>query len=102
MILTLEIFIPALLGFSSGMLAPIIVEKWKGKKAEERKILSIEIDTVSLQNSFQAHAADTEKRLTSMEERLRSLEINTAVLQVKLPDAPLENSTATIASVANS
>ncbi len=105
MILTLDTIIPALLGFAAGIMGPLVAEKWKGKKAEERKLTSIEIDAVSLQNSFQMHTADTEKRLTSMEERLRSLEINIshniAVLKVKMPDAPLEDSAATIASGAN-
>ena len=86
--------LPAILGFFSGMIAPIIVEKWKGKKAEERKVMSTENEMIILQNSFKSLAADLEKRLSVTEERLRSLELNishnNAVLKVKLPDAPLE------------
>ena len=65
--------LPAILGFFSGMIAPIIVEKWKGKKEEERKVMSTENEMIILQNSFKSLAADLEKRLSVTEERLRSL-----------------------------
>jgi hypothetical protein len=80
------------------MIGPIVVEKWKGKKEEERKVLSTENEMIILQNSFKSIAADLEKRLSVTEERLRSLELNishnNAILKVKLPDAPLEEGNA--------
>lgn len=96
--LSFNAILPVILGFLSGMIAPIIVEKWKGKKAEEQKVMSTENEMVILQNSFKSLAADLEKRLSVAEERLRSLEINIShnntVLKVKLPDAPLEEGNA--------
>ena len=90
--------LPAILGFFAGMIGPIVVEKWKGKKEEERKVLSTENEMIILQNSFKSIAADLEKRLSVTEERLRSLELNishnNAILKVKLPDAPLEEGNA--------
>ncbi len=86
--------LPAILGFFAGMIAPIVVEKWKGRKDEERKVISIEKEVTILQDSFKSLALDMEKRLSVTEERIRALEINishnNAVLKVKLPDAPLE------------
>ena len=86
--------LPAILGFFAGMIAPIVVEKWKGRKDEERKVMSIEKEVTILQDSFKSLALDMEKRLSVTEERIRALEINishnNAVLKVKLPDAPLE------------
>jgi hypothetical protein len=89
--------LPAILGFFAGMIAPIVVEKWKGRKDEERKVISIEKEVTILQDSFKSLALDMEKRLSVTEERIRALEINishnNAVLKVKLPDAPLEEGT---------
>ena len=90
--------LPTILGFFAGMIAPIVVEKWKGRKDEERKVISIEKEVTILQDSFKSLALDMEKRLSVTEERIRALEINishnNAVLKVKLPDAPLEEGAA--------
>ena len=67
--------LPAILGFFAGMIAPIVVEKWKGRKDEERKVISIEKEVTILQDSFKSLALDMEKRLSVTEERIRALEI---------------------------
>ncbi len=92
-----KFMIPALLGFFSGLLPPLIIEKWRGRKEEKRKLDVIENDIVNLQNSFQTFSKEFETRLTTNEERSRVLEINlshnTGVLKGKLPDTPLEDTT---------
>lgn len=92
--------IPALLGFCSGILPPLIIEKWKGKKQEKQTLTSIENDITNLQNSFHDFSSNLEKRLTSTEEKVRALEINlshnTGVLKGQNPEVPLEDTTANI------
>lgn len=90
-----KILIPGLLGFFAGLLPPLIIEKWKNRKEERRKLDIIENDITNLQNSFKTFSKEVEIRLTTGEERARSLEINlshnTGVLKSKLPDTPLED-----------
>ncbi len=92
----LNYLIPALLGFLSGILPPLIIEKWKGKKEEKRKLTSIEQDISALQNAFQ----DFSSRLAPLEEKVRALEINlshnTGVLKGQNPDIPLEDTTTSV------
>lgn len=70
MIFTIEMFVPAFLGFASGMLAPILVEKWKGRRKDMVRIISLEGEINLLKNSIQ--------NFTALEDRVRSLEINSA------------------------
>ncbi len=92
----LNYIIPALLGFCSGILPLLIIEKWKGKKEEKRKLTSIEQDISVLQNAFQ----DFSSRLAPLEEKVRALEINlshnTGVLKGQNPDIPLEDTTTSV------
>ena len=95
MIFDWKFLIPALLGFLAGLLPPLIIERWKNKKEERRKIDVIENDITNLKTSFKNFSKEMEHRLTTVEERARSLEINlshnTGVLKSKLPDTPLED-----------
>jgi len=90
-----KFLIPALLGFFSGLLPPLIIEKWKGRREEKRKLDVIENDIMTLQNSFKSFSKELESRVAATEERERTLEINlshnTGVLKGKLPDVPLED-----------
>lgn len=93
-----KFLIPAVLGFLAGLLPPLIIERWKNKKEERRKIDIIENDITNLQNTFKNFSKEMEHRLTTVEERARALEINlshnTGVLKSKLPDTPLEDTPA--------
>lgn len=92
----LNYIIPALLGFCSGILPPLIIERWKSKKEEKRKLVSVEKDISNLQNAFQ----DFSLRLAPLEEKVRALEINlshnTGVLKGQNPDIPLEDTTTSV------
>lgn len=93
-----KFLLPALLGFLAGLLPPLIIERWKTKKEERRKIDLVENDIVNLQSTFKTFSKEMEHRLTTVEERARALEINlshnTGVLKSKLPDTPLEDTPA--------
>ena len=70
MIFNVEMFVPAFFGFASGMLAPILVEKWKGRRKDMVRIISLENEINLLKSSV--------KHFTTIEERVRSLEISYA------------------------
>ncbi len=97
---SLDFIIPALLGLSSGMLGPIVIEKWRSVKSENNKLTSIDNDILNLQGSLLRLTSDLEKRMSSTEEKVRALEINlshnTGVLKGKSPDIPLEDTTANV------
>jgi len=68
MIFDWKFLIPALLGFLAGLLPPLIIERWKNKKEERRKIDVIENDITNLQTSFKNFSKEMEHRLTTVEE----------------------------------
>jgi hypothetical protein len=96
MMVDLDFILPAFLGFSAGILPPLIIEKLKNKKEEKQKLASIENDIQHLQNSLQSHSSN----LSTLEEKVRALEINlshnTGALKAKIPDMPLEDTTANL------
>ncbi len=96
MTFSLNFIMPALLGFLAGILPPLIIEKWKSKKEEKQKLTAIENDIKHLQSSLQGHSSS----LSSLEEKVRALEINlshnTGALKAKIPDMPLEDTTANL------
>ena len=96
MIINLDFILPAFLGFSAGILPPLIIEKWKSKREGKEKLASMENDIKHLQNSLQSHSSS----LSSIEEKVRALEINlshnTGALKAKIPDMPLEDTTANL------
>lgn len=93
--MNIEFILPAIIGFLSGIFAPMIVEKWKGKKEEERKVSLIEADLKQLKEEVEEISSQHKEAYSSLEERLRSLELtlshNTGVLKSKMPEAPLED-----------
>lgn len=89
----LDFIVPALLGFFSGLLPPLIIEKWKSNKEEKKKLTLLEKDLGDLQNNFNSVSSS----FSSIEERVRTLELNlshnTGVLKAKIPGAALEDAT---------
>lgn len=89
----LDFGIPAAIGFFSGLLPPIIIEKWKTNKEEKKQLTLLEKDMQELSE----HYKNVSSNISVMEEKIRALELNlshnTGVLKAKIPEAPLEGTT---------
>mgnify|MGYP000588373193 CR=1 FL=1 len=89
----LDFAIPAAIGFFSGLLPPVIIEKWKTNKEEKKQLTLLEKDMQDLVE----HYKNVSSSISIMEEKIRALELNlshnTGVLKAKIPEAPLEGAT---------
>ena len=100
MIFDTNFITPALLGFFSGLLPPLIIEKWKGSRDAKNRLTLLEVDVQIIKDNFKGFSAELDKRLIPIEEKVRALEVNlshnTGVLKATIHNAPLEDTTTNI------
>ncbi len=91
MVIEPSVLFTSFLAFLTGILAPMLIERWRGGKAREQKLLLLDSHMSSVHNSL----TEIEKRLSATEERIRLLEVNiaehSAILKFKVSEAPTEN-----------
>ena len=73
---TIQYVLPSFLGFLAGIMAPIIVEKWKGSKEGLRKQIFMEAEISKLQETLSNFSVKTEEKITSLENQLKNTEIS--------------------------